>query len=478
MDEWPVEKLRAFPRQAEFFLEETVDPERVRTLVESVRTGGVLQPVVITADGTILAGHHRVQAAREVGLETVPVQVVPVEADSDEALQVFLDSNLTVYRMDPMTLAKVAKERARLAGVRRGRPSKIGHNVRIAVSEPADSLPIEERQFRRFVKLNELIEPLQALVRSGRLGTTQAEALAHLEPEEQAQVLTAIGEAAVADLTVADAKDLRWQVEEARARVAEETQARESAEREAAVLGEQVVAAESERDALAARVEELERAERAAKSRDEQAVFDMAEELAQARRTIGELQGEIADGQKKLRALEAQAATPERVEIVVEKTVEVPDPELLRRVEVAEAELARLRAAGGKDPVGAITDEIAKAKAELEEVQAAVGYWRSGEGVLEEAKRFIDSLRKVIWPVENRLGDLERMADGGGLELRRAGTGAHRPRRTRHARGAGTEYQHPNDAVMDGVLSAGPRRGRRWVRGGLATTTSCGSVAA
>jgi hypothetical protein len=118
-----------------------------------------------------------------------------------------------------------------------------------------------------------------------------------------------------------------------------------------------------------------------------------------------------------MRALEAQAATLERVEIVVEKTVEVADPELLRRVEAAEAELARLRGVGGEDPVGAIADEIAKAKAELEEVQAAVDYWRSGEGELEEAKRFIDSLRKVIWPVENRLGDLERTANGGGLDL-------------------------------------------------------------
>lgn len=48
---------------------------QVAQIVASIREFGWTQPVLIAEDGTIVAGHGRVLAARELGLETVPVVV-------------------------------------------------------------------------------------------------------------------------------------------------------------------------------------------------------------------------------------------------------------------------------------------------------------------------------------------------------------------------------------------------------------------
>ena len=44
-------------------------------LVQSVQAQGILQPLLVTADGTVISGHRRLAAARLAGLETVPVIV-------------------------------------------------------------------------------------------------------------------------------------------------------------------------------------------------------------------------------------------------------------------------------------------------------------------------------------------------------------------------------------------------------------------
>jgi len=50
-------------------------PEQIQVLRRSVREHGIQKPVVIQADGTILAGHGLVEAARQEGYDQVPVHV-------------------------------------------------------------------------------------------------------------------------------------------------------------------------------------------------------------------------------------------------------------------------------------------------------------------------------------------------------------------------------------------------------------------
>jgi protein gp37 len=68
----------------EIYGAEEADPD----LVDSIRHRGILDPLVIREDNTILSGHRRCVAAKALGLDRVPVRVVAFDdqADEEEAL--------------------------------------------------------------------------------------------------------------------------------------------------------------------------------------------------------------------------------------------------------------------------------------------------------------------------------------------------------------------------------------------------------
>ena len=48
-------------------------PEQVRHIANSIREFGFRQPIVVDANNVVVIGHGRLMAAKELGLETVPV---------------------------------------------------------------------------------------------------------------------------------------------------------------------------------------------------------------------------------------------------------------------------------------------------------------------------------------------------------------------------------------------------------------------
>lgn len=74
-----------------------MEPERFAMLVEAVKRFGFLQPMLVRPDpnqkGGFVAcdGHHRLRAAQEAGLTTVPVVVVEATDAEADALQVSMN---------------------------------------------------------------------------------------------------------------------------------------------------------------------------------------------------------------------------------------------------------------------------------------------------------------------------------------------------------------------------------------------------
>lgn len=60
----------------------------IESLAESMKRHGLLHPVVVKKDGTLVAGHRRLEAAKHLGWETIPVTTIEVEdllsAERDE----------------------------------------------------------------------------------------------------------------------------------------------------------------------------------------------------------------------------------------------------------------------------------------------------------------------------------------------------------------------------------------------------------
>ena len=66
---WPVGRITPYDNNPR------INDDAVQAVANSIRDFGFRQPIVVDADGVIIAGHTRLKAAIELGLDEVPVVV-------------------------------------------------------------------------------------------------------------------------------------------------------------------------------------------------------------------------------------------------------------------------------------------------------------------------------------------------------------------------------------------------------------------
>ena len=100
----PVDEIHANPRQPR----RRFEPEAHAGLAESIRSQGVVQPLLVRPRSTggfeLIAGERRWRAAREAGLETVPAVVRP--ADDRDTLLLGLVENVARENLTPIEEAR------------------------------------------------------------------------------------------------------------------------------------------------------------------------------------------------------------------------------------------------------------------------------------------------------------------------------------------------------------------------------------
>jgi ParB-like chromosome segregation protein Spo0J len=79
IEEWPVEQLIPYARNAR-----THSAQQVAQIAASIVEFGFLNPVLVDANGNIIAGHGRVLAARKLGMAHVPVIVLGHLSDNQK----------------------------------------------------------------------------------------------------------------------------------------------------------------------------------------------------------------------------------------------------------------------------------------------------------------------------------------------------------------------------------------------------------
>jgi ParB family chromosome partitioning protein len=82
----------------------SIDTYDVDELAASIRAQGVLQPLLVTPDGTIVAGHRRYLAALRAGIGQVPV--LERALSEDQQLEVMLVENLQREALTPLQEAR------------------------------------------------------------------------------------------------------------------------------------------------------------------------------------------------------------------------------------------------------------------------------------------------------------------------------------------------------------------------------------
>lgn len=91
IEQIPPDQLRPWARNAR-----THSRKQQRQIADSIREFGFTNPVLIDEDGSILAGHGRVDAARMMGLETVPCRRIGTMTAEQKRAYVIADNKLAL----------------------------------------------------------------------------------------------------------------------------------------------------------------------------------------------------------------------------------------------------------------------------------------------------------------------------------------------------------------------------------------------
>lgn len=83
--------LREHPRNQEFF--DDISGSKWDEFKTSIAQIGIMNPLIVTEDNTVISGWQRTRAALELGLETVPCIVRDFE-DEDEILRCLIETNI------------------------------------------------------------------------------------------------------------------------------------------------------------------------------------------------------------------------------------------------------------------------------------------------------------------------------------------------------------------------------------------------
>jgi len=91
IERWPIERLIPFARNPRTHTE-----EQVAQIAASIVEFGWTNPILVGADGVIIAGHARLQAARKLGMSEVPVIVLDHLTEAQRRALVIADNQLAL----------------------------------------------------------------------------------------------------------------------------------------------------------------------------------------------------------------------------------------------------------------------------------------------------------------------------------------------------------------------------------------------
>ena len=171
--------------------------EDMEELIESVKTYGVITPVILRKkeDGRYecVSGHRRRKASELAGFKTIKAEIRDVSRD--EAILIMAHSNRQRSKILPSE--KAFSYKMELEALRRqaGRPSKnyfgpVGQNSRDELAEATND---SARQIQRYIRLTYLLPQLLDMVDEGRIAFRPAVELSYLTEQEQKYLLETIG---------------------------------------------------------------------------------------------------------------------------------------------------------------------------------------------------------------------------------------------------------------------------------------------
>lgn len=191
MQQLNINELKPHPRNNEFFDDMTGDAWEA--FKESIKTSGIIEPIVVAPDMTIISGHQRYKAAKELGIKMIPIRIREDLIDEDKKLKVLLAANFGRSKNDDAKQRKVAVEYVRLCGYKNGE-NQWGCQVgtpKLSIEEIAKQLGTSKRDLQRALSIERnLTESMKELLDTGVISKTVAsDVITSLSKDEQEELI-------------------------------------------------------------------------------------------------------------------------------------------------------------------------------------------------------------------------------------------------------------------------------------------------
>ena len=199
MQQININELKPHSRNNEFFDDITGDKwqELLDSIEKRIKEGkrGNIEPIVITQEKVIVAGHQRVRAFEELGIPVIDAEIRLYNTD-DEVLLDLLESNIR-RRGDVGGSAKKMgmriKELERLYGIHNGNQLSNNFKAEITQDQLANSMGMTVQTLHNYKLLSEMIPELSDLVDTGIVTKTTALAMMrNLSEKEQEELIASL----------------------------------------------------------------------------------------------------------------------------------------------------------------------------------------------------------------------------------------------------------------------------------------------
>jgi ParB family chromosome partitioning protein len=195
-----VNELTPHP-QNDFFFDD-ISGDKWQEFLQSVKTSGIIEPVVVTQDKIIVSGHQRIRACSELKINEVMCEV-RVYDDENKVIKDLIETNLRQRGNiggSTVKMGRILDKLDEIYGVKRG-GDKVSEKAKVhfeplvnpTKKDRLDGLGINSNKAKRAQKLSGTIPQIQELLISGDLSSAAGLVISELSKEEQQELLESFG---------------------------------------------------------------------------------------------------------------------------------------------------------------------------------------------------------------------------------------------------------------------------------------------
>ena len=189
-----VDVLKVHPRNQEFF--DDISGQDYENFKKSISEEGIISEIIVAPDMTIISGHQRYKAAKDLGMKMVPIRIREDLIDEDKKLKVLLAANFGRTKNDEEKQRKVAVEYVRLCGYSPNgdRSTEAQSGLRLTLDEIAHQLGTSKTNLKRALSIERnLTDSMKELLDTGIISKTlAADTIASLSPQEQEELISSL----------------------------------------------------------------------------------------------------------------------------------------------------------------------------------------------------------------------------------------------------------------------------------------------